>query len=187
MRYRTGISFGFAFALVLAAVLAPVAGADGRKPSKTDSDLLPLSTFNTSGEFSGVLGGEIILNGVRYQLGSNVQIYELGVGLLPAGTEINDRWIFLSGVRTMGADMIFSVIVRPATVPSLTRMTATVSRCGTAPTRSEDDHGRERTDSGNAPGLVRARTARTGLRAARGRLLRRRRREREESDHGGPS
>ena len=84
-----------------------------------DSDLLPLSTFNTSGEFSGVLGGEILLNGVRYQLGSNVQIYELGVGLLPAGTEISDRWIFLSGVRTLGSNMIFSVIVRPATVPSL--------------------------------------------------------------------
>ena len=119
MRYRTGISVGFAFALLFAAVLAPAAGADGRKPNKMDSDLLPLSTFNTSGEFSGVLGGEILLNGVRYQLGSNVQIYELGVGLLPAGTEISDRWIFLSGVRTIGSDMIFSVIVRPATVPSL--------------------------------------------------------------------
>jgi hypothetical protein len=119
MRNRTGIPVGLALALVFVALLAPAAGADGRKPNRMASDLLPLAAFNTSGEFSGALGGEILLNGMRFQLDSNVQIYEIGVGLLPPGTELSDRWVFLSGLKTMGSDMIFSVIVLPSSMPSL--------------------------------------------------------------------
>jgi hypothetical protein len=121
MRNRTGISTRLALALLLLTVLAPAAGADFRKPRTHGSDLLGLSTFNVSGEFTGTMGGEILLEGVRYQLASNVNVYELGVGMLPPGSEVVDRHVFMSGVRTIGSDIVFNVIVRPAVQPSLDR------------------------------------------------------------------
>jgi hypothetical protein len=119
MPNRTGIAVRFALALLLGAMVVPAAGADGRKPRRIRSDLERLETFNVSGEYSGTLGGEVLLGGTRYVLGPNVQVYEIGRGLLPAGSVIESRYIFISGVRDHGSDVIFSVIVRPATVPSL--------------------------------------------------------------------
>ena len=119
MRNRTGIAVGLAFALVLATVLIPTAGADGRRPRRLQSDLLRMETFNVSGEFTGALSGEILLGGTRYRIGTNVQVYEIGRGLIPAGSVVGARHVFLAGVKTLGSNTVFSIIVRPATVPSL--------------------------------------------------------------------
>jgi hypothetical protein len=70
--------------------------------------------FSDAGNFAGVLEGEIQLNGVRYVLPSNVKIYVVGQGAVPAGTAISQRMISITGVQRGYSNIVRQVIVRPS-------------------------------------------------------------------------
>ncbi len=112
MRNRTSTTVGAALVLALMVFAAANTGADSRSKRK-DTDFYG-QPFNTSGTFSGALGGSIVVGGVLYQLSPDVQLYEIGRGLVPVGEAYNGRFVFLSGARSGGSELIYSVIIRPA-------------------------------------------------------------------------
>jgi len=71
-------------------------------------------TFSASGEFVGTLDWEFPLGGAMYHLSPDAQIYEIGRGLLPIGSLIGDRFIYISGVGPAGSSPVTTVIVRPS-------------------------------------------------------------------------
>jgi hypothetical protein len=114
MRNRTGISLSVALLFVLSTVPAGNAAADSatRRDRTTQRDAAP--SFDVSGEFTGTLDGEIQLGGVWYRLATDAILYEIGSGLLPSGTMVVDRHVFLSGMGSVDTGSITLVIVCPA-------------------------------------------------------------------------
>ena len=114
MRTHISLSLGALLAISLIAPPAPAA-AKTRHSVRGGVRAHPQSaSFSVSGRFSGTIGGDIILDGVVYRLTTGASIYELGRGMLPPGTFISDRVIFLSGARQSNGMAVSSVIVRPA-------------------------------------------------------------------------
>jgi hypothetical protein len=114
------IPFGSSLVLALAILgaLAPPAGADVRlrKAAPRSRAATPVVTF--SGTCSGPIAGEVVVAGTRYRVSPNVRIYEIGRGVVPAGTSYFDRVVTVSGVRVRDTFIVQSVVVRPDAWPS---------------------------------------------------------------------
>ena len=115
MRNRIGTFLGLAITLSLTLVVA--AGADeARRPphgSMTNA-LLRMQPFGVSGQYSGTLAGEIRIDGISYRLSPDATIYEIGRGLVPQGTAVEYRYVYLSGLKVRGSMLVYGVILRPA-------------------------------------------------------------------------
>lgn len=114
------IPFGTSLVLALAVLgaLAPPAGADVRlrKGAPRPRAATPIVTF--SGTCSGPIASEVLVAGTRYRVSPNVRIYEIGRGVVPAGTSYFDRVVTVSGVRVRDTFIVQSVVVRPDAWPS---------------------------------------------------------------------
>lgn len=113
MRNRTGILFGTAIAVVLTAFSIANTGA---APSATwikRGAPRPSSNFGVSGEFTGNLVGNLLMDGVSYRLAPDAILYEIGHGLLAPGTLVPNRHVFLSGQKLGDLLVVTTVIVRP--------------------------------------------------------------------------
>lgn len=106
MRNRTGIVLSAVLVLTAAAVVNTE--ADSLKPRM---HRLPVDGFGVSGEFTGTLNGTIQMGTDTFLLSPDVIVYEIGTGMLPQGTIVTDRYVYLSGSQ---AGMINMVIIRPA-------------------------------------------------------------------------
>ncbi len=117
MRDRFGIALRLALVLALVGSLASAAGAAKSKarPLGKAGPLLRSETFSTSGDFSGVLNGEIWMDGVGYTLSTDALVYEIDRGVLPLGTVVSDRMVWLSGLKSGSSMMVYSVVIRPGT------------------------------------------------------------------------
>ena len=114
MRNRVWIAAGIA---VLVVVMG-AAGAEAKRPKKSvrapAERARTAQPFSVSGEFSGVLAGEILVGDTSYRLASDVQIYEIDTGPIPVGTAVEDRLVYLAGEVNGQSTTIHAVIVRPA-------------------------------------------------------------------------
>lgn len=110
---------GSALIVAVTVLAVATAGAEGRDATSQIARKLAELTrgtgFNVSGRFSGALTGDIQINGMSYHLSPEAQVYELGRGPLALGEVVSDRFVFLTGSRTRGDALIYSVIIRPAT------------------------------------------------------------------------
>lgn len=114
MRKRSGLSLGAALIFCLTACPATNSGADPLLVHNRLPWSRPVQALNTSGQYTGMLGGEILLGGNSYQLAPDAIIYEIGNGFLPAGTVVANRYVFLSGTKSGDTNLVDLVIVRPA-------------------------------------------------------------------------
>jgi hypothetical protein len=114
MRNRTGISLSTALLFVLTTVPVAITAADsGSQRDRATRRHATTQSFDVSGEFTGTLDGEIQLGGVWYRLAADAILYEIGSGLLPSGTMVVDRHVFLSGMGSEDTGSITMVIVCP--------------------------------------------------------------------------
>lgn len=113
MRNRIGILLGIALGLPAVAGLALDAQAGPRKLRPEVRALLEAPTFSDAGDFSGALERSIVVNGTRYWLAQDVQVYEIGRGMIPAGTVLSLRRVSLSGVSRGDVKVVHQIIVRP--------------------------------------------------------------------------
>jgi hypothetical protein len=114
MRNRIGISLGLALVTLLAtAVVAAADDTPRRVHSSGTSKMLRAVPFTATGSYSGAVGGEIRLDGVGYRISPNACLYELDRGEVPLGTVVQDRVMFLTGLKTANCMVVYSVILRP--------------------------------------------------------------------------
>jgi hypothetical protein len=113
MRTRFGLTLGLALATV--AVLAPAAGAEFRLGRREAPRRASVETFTFSGACSGAISDEVRVDGRGYRLARDARIYELGVGLVPAGTAYYDRVVTVSGRKVRNVLIVDNVLVRAAT------------------------------------------------------------------------
>jgi hypothetical protein len=114
---RKPFSLSVVLALTLVIAMAAVAGAGPRRhefSSPEADEFLRAQPFSLGGQFSGTLGGEILIGGVGYRLAPDALIYQVGTGLLPAGTVVEDRYLSVMGLKLRNSTLVYSVIVRPA-------------------------------------------------------------------------
>ncbi|HTQ47688.1 MAG TPA: hypothetical protein VMI75_33255 [Polyangiaceae bacterium] len=98
-----------ALALVLAAAVPGRAETVRRGPIRMAE---PADIFTASGELSGTLDPDFPVNGVMYHLSPDALIYEIGRGIIPPGSFIGDRMVFVAGPAT--GNTVTTVIVRPS-------------------------------------------------------------------------
>lgn len=115
MRNRLSLSVGLALTLVLITGIPAVAGTPGRPFHSIKADIfMRAQPFTLGGRFSGVLGGQIQIEGVTYRLAPDASVYEVGVGSMPLGTLLQDRYVSFSGLTMNNSTTIHSLVVRPA-------------------------------------------------------------------------
>lgn len=117
MRNQPGIAAVLTLVLLAASLPATRAHAQGRlftRPARPAASAAAGPSFILSGEFSGIVAGQLIVDGKPYRLSPEANIYEVGKGAVPIGTAYSNRIVFISGVQTSGAAIVSSVIVRPA-------------------------------------------------------------------------
>ncbi|MBI5169270.1 MAG: hypothetical protein HZA61_07260 [Candidatus Eisenbacteria bacterium] len=86
-----------------------------RRSSRPPGPVAPAyPTFAATGEWGGVLSGEIVLNGRPYRIAPSAAIYEVGRGPMPVGTSYANRMLFVTGFESSTGSIVTSVIVRPA-------------------------------------------------------------------------
>lgn len=106
------------FAVLLCAALvagAALPSADAA-PSRTKAASRPAraaNTFALSTQYTGMISGDLLIDGVRYTLAPNAPVYVIGTGPVSQGVVVNARYIYLSGERRGGQAIVRSVIVRP--------------------------------------------------------------------------
>ena len=116
MRIRSGVPV--ILALVTLAALAPNAGADARLRKAAPRARVPSPIVTFSGTCSGPIAREIRVAGASYRVSPDVRIYEIGRGVVPAGTAYFDRVVTVSGRKVRDTFIVESVVVRPDAWPS---------------------------------------------------------------------
>jgi hypothetical protein len=100
--------------LALVAMLAVVAGAaPPRRPARERAEESRPAAFMVSGAFSGVLAGEVSLNGDRFRIARDASFYEIGLGPLSAGQTVSVRLVTFTGTRIGDTYVVSGVILRP--------------------------------------------------------------------------
>ena len=117
MRNRLGTFL--AVALALAAVLASPSGAEDRRHKAPDSPLLRAQAFTLAGRLTGSIGTQIQIDGTTYRVSPDASVYEVGRGRVPSGTAYYDRVVSVTGLKWRNTLVVYSVTVRPATVPGM--------------------------------------------------------------------
>lgn len=98
----------------LTLTFAVAAQADQRSRNRPVTTRRPAATFDVSGVFGGVLGGNVLIGGNAFRLAPSPQVYVIGVGLvdldrLPIGSRV-----FATGTLAGETGTIRSLIARPA-------------------------------------------------------------------------
>ena len=87
--------------------------ATKRKHSPETLALLHAPTFGDGGVYAGPVGPTLALNGQLYKVSPKVTVYEIGTGLLPADSFINNRLIFVNGIVRGNDRIVYQIMVRP--------------------------------------------------------------------------
>lgn len=113
MRHRPGVSL--ALALTIAAVLVTAAGAGetARQRKAPSSPRLRAQVVTFSGSLSGPIADGMRVGGIAYRVAPDVRIFEIGRGVVPAGTSYFDRVVTVSGIKVRDTFVVQSVLVRP--------------------------------------------------------------------------
>jgi hypothetical protein len=112
MRNRIGLILAIALTLLVATTSVFGGEFGGRRHRPHVQSLLQADPFADVGEFTGALEGIIVLNGTPYRLAPNVRIYDVGRGVLPAGTFLGGYIVTCSGVTLRGSQVVDQIIVR---------------------------------------------------------------------------
>lgn len=113
MRNSIRISLSAALVLTTTVLVAANLNADPRARRAQEEALRMTQPVFASGEFTGRLDQEVTLNGVTYWLSPDVQIYEIGTGMVMPGTIVGNRHISVMGTRRGETVTISTVILRP--------------------------------------------------------------------------
>jgi hypothetical protein len=70
--------------------------------------------FTTAGVYGGVTGDQVIVDGVSYNLRPGTQAYLIGTGLVPIMSVSIGSRIQVSGVGSLEAGTVNTLIVRPS-------------------------------------------------------------------------
>jgi hypothetical protein len=114
MRKHLSLQIGVASMLALTVAVAAAGPAGRRFHSVRAEEFERAQPVCVGGEFSGTIGGEMVINGLPYRLATNAIVYQIGTGLIPLGTTVQDRSVTLSGLKMNNTTVIYSVSVRPA-------------------------------------------------------------------------
>jgi hypothetical protein len=114
MRDRIGRVAIVLLAAVLAAGVASAAGVSRFRSQGVAKLLLDTPTFSTSGEYTGELGGDIVLDGAMYHLSPNAVIYQVDQGVIPMGSDLDHQLVFMTGRIQGTSRLVDAVVVQPA-------------------------------------------------------------------------
>ncbi|MFI5372846.1 MAG: hypothetical protein ACHQ52_14930 [Candidatus Eisenbacteria bacterium] len=114
MRNHTCISLSAALVLLVTAIPVANTRADSRTPHGRMVVRHDDPSFNASGEFTGSLDSEILMDGVTYHLSPDATVYEIGSGFVAMGSMVSDRHIFLAGMGSVEDGQVTLIIIRPA-------------------------------------------------------------------------
>lgn len=101
-----------AAALGIVALASGVAPAAPRKMGDRLEGLRKAPSFNVSGTFSGELKGVISLDGRLYRLSNDATLFEVGGGMLPAGTFVSGARVSFFGTIHDGTYVVRQVLIR---------------------------------------------------------------------------
>lgn len=73
------------------------------------------ATFAVSAEYTGYIGGTMLIDGVEYRVAPNASIYVVGEGPVRGGVVAHGASLFLSGERYGQVGYVRNVIVRRST------------------------------------------------------------------------
>jgi hypothetical protein len=109
------ITLSAALVLTASVLVAANLSADPRARRAQEEALRMTQPVFASGEFTGRLDQEVTLNGVTYWLSPDVQIYEIGTGMVMPGTIVGNRQISVMGTRRGDTTTITMIVLRPET------------------------------------------------------------------------
>ena len=82
--------------------------------------------FSTTVEHAGRIGDDMVIQGVRYRMGRDVQVYFVGQGAREQGVSVPKSVVYLAG-EMRGSDVVVSlVMVRPAPSSTTANMSSQV-------------------------------------------------------------
>lgn len=113
MRKAISLSMRLGVVLALGLSLATAVHAD-RRVTSGKARASELRTFAFSSDFTGVLQGDLLIDGTLYRVAPKASVYVLGQGLAPAGLVLSHRSIYVSGVYVGNEPVVRSIIVRPS-------------------------------------------------------------------------
>ena len=115
MRKRLSLLAGVALMLVLTAVIAAAAVPRARQFRSVQAEKFQRAQpFSVSGQFSGTINGEMVIDDLPYRLAPTAAVYEIGNGSIPLGSNVQNRYVTLLGLKMNGSLVVYSVFVRPA-------------------------------------------------------------------------
>jgi hypothetical protein len=127
MKAHRKVSTFFLVSGMLAAFMAAGAhaapfkfGADAKRPQRLRAP------YSTTVEYSGVIGGVMEINRVRYRIARDATVYVVGRGGVSAGIEVDHASLYLTGDRVSGGMLVRNVLIRPAAPSSRSGRTGTV-------------------------------------------------------------
>jgi hypothetical protein len=104
-----GVALSFA---VLA--LASLANAQEERFARRAPEHRRAPSFDVSGSFTGATGGQLVIDGIGYSYGDKLQVYQLGVGLVPIDQVAIGSYVFASGPGSADSGTVLVMIARPA-------------------------------------------------------------------------
>jgi hypothetical protein len=81
-----------------------------KKKAKTASEV---KSFTFSTEYTGTIGGSMVIAGTRYALTKKTSVYVVGEGARPQGFSVSHQSINLAGKQIGDDFVVTSVVVRP--------------------------------------------------------------------------
>jgi hypothetical protein len=114
------MTFGAAIlaAIVLATATDAGAASSDLKDARGKAGAMAApKTFSFSTEYSGFLGGNLLVDGVVYKVATDASVYVIGQGLVDDGFAVSKRTIHVTGEQRGKVALVRSIIVRPAVTP----------------------------------------------------------------------
>ncbi len=110
------LSFALRTAAVslLLAAFAIAAHADDPQARRRGPGVWRKPSFALSGVYTGVVGGQIVIDGVAYPIKPNASAYQLGYGPVPLNALAIGRVVYVTGSGAPESGIVTSVVARPA-------------------------------------------------------------------------
>jgi Flp pilus assembly secretin CpaC len=120
MRQQIGMTLGAAIlaAIVLTTSTDSGAASSDLKDARGKARALAAPrAFALSTEYSGFLGGDLLIDGVVYKVATDASVYVVGQGLVDRGMSVTKRSLYVTGEQRGKTALVRSIIVGPAATP----------------------------------------------------------------------